>query len=233
MNENILLVEDEEPMRMVLNDRLRSEGYLVDNAFDAETGFEKANSSSFNLLIVDIILPRRSGLELCSDIRTAGLATPILLLTALDDSVVEMAGRKAGADDYLTKPFNMLDLTTRVERLLSLESASENGRGRLPQGQSALTSDPLRLVETAGEDLISDPASLQYRKLRKELDRRIAARKDRALLKELTRQLREKVDEEKDGPQTNRNNVFLNVADGVVGFLEEILHEAHSPKRGR
>ena len=107
MNENILLVEDEEAMRMVLNDRLRKEGYLVDNAFDGETAFEKASSSPFDLLIVDIILPRKNGLELCSDIRTAGFATPILLLTALDDSVVEMAGRKAGADDYLAKPFNM------------------------------------------------------------------------------------------------------------------------------
>jgi DNA-binding response OmpR family regulator len=233
MNENILLVEDEEPMRMVLNDRLRSEGYLVDNAFDGETAFEKASSSPFDLLIVDIILPRRNGLELCSDIRTAGLATPILLLTALDDSVVEMAGRKVGADDYLTKPFNMLDLTTRIERLLSLESASKNRRGRAPREQSELTSDAPRLLETAGADVISDPSSLQYRKLRKELDRRIAARKDRALLVELSRQLREMVDEEKHDRQTNRNNVFLNAADGVVGFLEEILHEARSPKRRR
>ena len=233
MNENILLVEDEEPMRMVLNDRLRSEGYLVDNAFDGETAFEKARSSPFDLLIVDIILPRKNGLELCSDIRTAGFATPILLLTALDDSVVEMAGRKAGADDYLTKPFNMLDLTTRVERLLSPELASKNQSGRVPQGQSAVTSDAPRSVETTGEDLISDPASLQYRKLRKELDRRIAMRKDRAQLVELARQLRGMVDEEKHGPQTNRNNVFLNAADGVVGFLEEILHEVRSPKRRR
>jgi len=233
MNENILLVEDEEAMRMVLNDRLRKEGYLVDNAFDGETAFEKASSSPFDLLIVDIILPRKNGLELCSDIRTAGFATPILLLTALDDSVVEMAGRKAGADDYLAKPFNMLDLTTRIERLLSLQLAPKNRRGRVPQGQSGLTSDAPRLLETDGADLTSDPASLQYRKLRKELDRRIAARKDRALLVELSRQLREMVDEEKHGPRTNRNNVFLNAADGVVGFLEEMLHEARSPKRRR
>ena len=82
MNENILLVEDEEALRMTLTDRLRSEGYVVDFAGDGEQGFDKATRLPFDLIILDVMLPLRNGFDLCRDIRQAGLATPILLLTA-------------------------------------------------------------------------------------------------------------------------------------------------------
>lgn len=118
MNEHILIVEDEEALRMTLGDRLRSEGYIVDFAVDGEEAKEKAAHLPFDLIILDIMLPRRSGLDVCTDIRQAGLATPILLLTARGQTSDKVAGFKLGADDYVTKPFDTLELLVRIEALL-------------------------------------------------------------------------------------------------------------------
>ena len=118
MNENILLVEDEEALRMTLTDRLRSEGYVVDFAGDGEQGFDKATRLPFDLIILDVMLPLRNGFDLCRDIRQAGLATPILLLTARGQTVDKVVGLKLGADDYVTKPFDTLELMARIEALL-------------------------------------------------------------------------------------------------------------------
>src|SRR5262245_3532838 len=110
MPDSILLVEDEEALRMTLGDRLRSEGYGVDYAVDVEEGYEKATALPFDLILLDVMLPRRSGLDVCRDIRKAGLITPILMLTALGQTMDKVAGLKIGADDYVTKPFNMQEL---------------------------------------------------------------------------------------------------------------------------
>jgi two-component system alkaline phosphatase synthesis response regulator PhoP len=118
MRGNILLVEDEEAIRMVLSDRLRKEGYVVDFAADGDSGFEKAMTLPFDLIFLDIMLPGRSGLDLCRDIRIAGLGTPILILTARAETPDKVAGLKLGADDYVTKPFDMTELIARTEALL-------------------------------------------------------------------------------------------------------------------
>jgi len=118
MNESILLVEDEEALRMTLSDRLRSEGYVVDFAADGEEGLNKATGLPFDLIILDVMLPHRSGFDVCRDIRTAGLATPILVLTARDQTMDKVLGLKLGADDYVTKPFDTLELMARIEALL-------------------------------------------------------------------------------------------------------------------
>jgi DNA-binding response OmpR family regulator len=118
MKENILLVEDEEGLRMTLSDRLRSEGYVVDLACDGQEGLEKANTLSFDLIILDIMLPHRSGLDVCRDLRNGGLDTPILMLTARNLTIDKVLGLKFGADDYVTKPFDSLELIARVEALL-------------------------------------------------------------------------------------------------------------------
>ncbi len=133
MNENILLVEDEQALRMTLSDRLQSEGYVVDFSPDGEQGFEKATNLPFDLIILDIMLPRRSGLDVCRDIRLAGLATPILLLTARGQIVDKVAGLKLGADDYVTKPFDTLELMARIEALLR-RAPTRTGQGILHFG---------------------------------------------------------------------------------------------------
>ena len=118
MNECILLVEDEEGLRMTLRDRLHSEGYVVDSAADGDEGINKATNLPFDLIILDIMIPKRSGLDVCRDVRVAGLATPILLLTARDQIADKVVGLKLGADDYVTKPFDTLEFMARVEALL-------------------------------------------------------------------------------------------------------------------
>lgn len=118
MPDNILLVEDEEALRMTLGDRLRKEGYVVECATDGDEGFEKATLLPFDLILLDVMLPRRHGFTVCRDIREAGLITPILMLTALGQVADKVSGLKLGADDYVTKPFNMQELMARVEALL-------------------------------------------------------------------------------------------------------------------
>jgi two-component system alkaline phosphatase synthesis response regulator PhoP len=133
MNENILLVEDEEALRITLGDRLRSEGYCIDFAADGDEGFDKATRLPFDLLILDVMLPIRNGFDLCRDIRQAGLATPILLLTARGQVAEKVVGLKLGADDYVTKPFDTLELMARVEALLR-RAPTRTGQGILNFG---------------------------------------------------------------------------------------------------
>jgi len=137
MNENILLVEDEEALRMTLSDRLRSEGYVVDLAADGDQGFQKATRLPYDLVILDIMLPRRSGLDVCREIRSAGLETPILLLTARGQTVDKVVGLKLGADDYVTKPFDTMELIARIEAILR-RSATRATQGILQFGNIRL-----------------------------------------------------------------------------------------------
>jgi two-component system alkaline phosphatase synthesis response regulator PhoP len=118
MQPSVLFVEDEEALRMTVGDRLRSEGYRVDYAVDGDEGFDKATRLPFDLILLDLMLPGRDGLTVCRDVRRAGLATPILVLTARGQTVDKVTGLKAGADDYVTKPFNTRELMARIEALL-------------------------------------------------------------------------------------------------------------------
>ncbi len=118
MREHILVVEDEKALSNALVVRLRSEGYVVDTAEDGQIGLEKATNLPFDLIILDVMLPYRSGLEVCRSIRQNGLATPVLMLTVRDQLVDKVVGLKLGADDYMTKPFEAAELVARVEALL-------------------------------------------------------------------------------------------------------------------
>lgn len=130
MNENILLVEDEDDLRITLSDRLHSEGYVVQCAANGEDGLDQATRLPFDLIILDVMLPRRSGLDICNDIRRAGLATPILMLTARSQTADKVLGLKLGADDYLTKPFETLELLARIEALLR-RAPARNEKGEI------------------------------------------------------------------------------------------------------
>ena len=103
---SILFVEDEKALRMTVGDRLRNAGYTVKYAFNGDEAFEKAIILPFDLILLDIMLPRRSGFDVCRDIRRAGLITPILVLTARNQTVDKVNGLKVGADDYVTKPID-------------------------------------------------------------------------------------------------------------------------------
>ncbi|HEX2661804.1 MAG TPA: response regulator transcription factor [Candidatus Acidoferrum sp.] len=128
MYESILLVEDEAALRATLGDRLRGEGYAVDTAVDGLEAVEKAANVPYDLVILDLMLPSKSGFEVCRDIRQAGMATPILILTARDQTADKVAGLKLGADDYVTKPFEVAELIARIEVLLRRVQV-KNGQG--------------------------------------------------------------------------------------------------------
>ncbi|HTR67170.1 MAG TPA: response regulator transcription factor [Terriglobales bacterium] len=118
MNERILVVEDEEALRITLTDRLQSEDYTVESAADGEQGLQMALHGRFDLIILDVMLPKKKGFDVCRDIRRAGRTTPIIMLTARGETVDKVLGLKIGADDYLTKPFEMAELVARIEALL-------------------------------------------------------------------------------------------------------------------
>ena len=129
----ILLVEDEHGLVMTLTDRLSSEGYLVEAVSEGDAGFGRAVEGHFDLIILDLMLPHSSGLDVCRDLRQRGIKTPVLMLTAKSQVVDKVIGLKLGADDYLTKPFEMMELLARVEALLRRTSngASESDSGQL------------------------------------------------------------------------------------------------------
>lgn len=115
---SILVVEDEYELCMMLGHRLRSEGYHVDFAHDGPSGLKKAQHILFDLVILDVMLPGESGLDVCLKLRSSGFRSSILFLTARGQTIEKIAGFSAGADDYLTKPFAAAELTARVEALL-------------------------------------------------------------------------------------------------------------------
>ena len=125
MKHRILLVEDEPGLVMTLTDRLSKENYEVQNAGNGKAALDKLADKVFDLILLDIMLPYSSGLEVCQDIRRRGMKTPILMLTAKSQVVDKVIGLKLGADDYLTKPFEMIELLARVEALLRRAGPTE------------------------------------------------------------------------------------------------------------
>ncbi len=118
MGKRILLIEDEPGLVLTLMDRLRNEGYEIESTSDGETGFARASSEPFDLIILDVMLPHKNGFDICRDLRQREVPTPILMLTARGQLVDKVVGLKIGADDYLTKPFEMIELLARIEALL-------------------------------------------------------------------------------------------------------------------
>ena len=117
MDPTILLVEDEPSLVLTLRDRLRSEGYNVVTASNGEA-IENAAHGRYALIILDVMLPGGDGLEVCRELRERGVSTPIMMLTARGETADKVLGLRSGADDYVTKPFDMLELSARVEALL-------------------------------------------------------------------------------------------------------------------
>jgi two-component system alkaline phosphatase synthesis response regulator PhoP len=118
LERRVLLCEDEESIILTLRDRLQSEGYDTTVAMDGESALETATKKSFDCILLDIALPKKNGFDVCRDLRQRGVQTPILMLTARGQVIDRVLGLKLGADDYLTKPFEMAELLARIEALL-------------------------------------------------------------------------------------------------------------------
>ena len=134
----ILLVEDDKKIATVVKRGLEAEGFIVEVSFNGTDGLWLATEGSFDLVILDIMLPGRNGYQICADLREAGDWTPILMLTAKDGDLDEAEALDTGADDYLTKPFSFAVLVARVRALLR----RANGRNPAPVEAGDLRIDP-------------------------------------------------------------------------------------------
>lgn len=114
----ILLIEDEPAMQLGLKDNLEMEGYHVEVAGDGELGLGKIKANPFDLILLDVMLPKLSGFDVCKSARAAGIATPIVLLTARGEEIDKVLGLELGADDYITKPFGVRELLARIKAIL-------------------------------------------------------------------------------------------------------------------
>lgn len=114
----ILIIEDDPAILRGLEDSLNEEHYEVITAVDGESGYKKAKRENISLIILDLMLPTKNGMEVCRDLRADGISTPILMLTSKKDEMDKVLGLEIGADDYVTKPFSIRELQARIKVLL-------------------------------------------------------------------------------------------------------------------
>ncbi|QCT04872.1 winged helix family two component transcriptional regulator [Paenibacillus algicola] len=145
MQGTILVVDDEQPIADILKFNLEKEGYDVICAFDGISAVELALSRHPDLMLLDLMLPGKDGMDVCREIRAAGLQTPIIMLTAKDGEIDKVLGLELGADDYVTKPFSTRELLARVKAQMRRQhkSPSTEQNGTAPGGEE----QGLRLLE--------------------------------------------------------------------------------------
>jgi len=125
----LLLIEDEPGLVLTLRDRLTREGYAIETSADGESGLERASREAFDLVLLDVMLPRMNGFDVLRELRKRGTETPVIMLTAKSQVVDKVVGLKLGADDYVTKPFEMVELLARIEAKLRRAPASVHPAG--------------------------------------------------------------------------------------------------------
>jgi DNA-binding response OmpR family regulator len=123
----ILIGEDDPAIAIALEDDLRLEGYSVEVVHDGETASRRARESSFDLILLDLMLPKKDGFEVCREVRRAGVASKILMLTARTEDTDKVLGLDLGADDYVTKPYSPKELRARIRALLRRDLAGQSG----------------------------------------------------------------------------------------------------------
>ena len=183
MTKRILLVEDEAGLVMTLTDRLTSEGYRVESAQDAETGLARSANEPFDLVILDVMLPGGSGFDVCRDLRQRGIKTPIIMLTARGQVIDKVLGLKIGADDYVTKPFEMMELLARVE--VQLRRVSSGVTTSLETYQFADIRVDFRRAEAYRGEEVVELSAKEFKLLRYLIEHRGAALSRDELLNEV------------------------------------------------
>ncbi|MCT8137404.1 response regulator transcription factor [Anaerobacillus sp. CMMVII] len=118
MGQKLLVVDDEESIVTLLQFNLEKAGYEVETAMDGKTAYDKAKELTFDLIILDLMIPEMDGLEVCKQLRQNKISTPILMLTAKDDEFDKVLGLELGADDYMTKPFSPREVVARIRAIL-------------------------------------------------------------------------------------------------------------------
>jgi two-component system alkaline phosphatase synthesis response regulator PhoP len=182
----LLLVEDEPGLQLTLSDRLAAEGYDVETAGDGDTAIALATSQPFDVNVLDVMLPGRDGFDVVRVLRAKGLATPVLMLTARGQVADRVVGLKLGADDYLTKPFEVIELLARLEalqrRTQGAGAATDTGHARHRFG--AVVVD-IRRAEVLRDGAPVDLSAKEFQLLRYFLEHRGATLSREELLQEV------------------------------------------------
>lgn len=160
---HILVIEDNPDLVANLYDFLEAKGHAIDAAYDARTGLRFALEHSYDVIVLDLMLPGMDGLEVCSRLRKAGRATPVLMLTARDTLQDKLEGFEAGTDDYLVKPFALQELEARLKALVR-RVRGEQAQRTLQVADLVFDPDTLRL-RRAGREIVLPPIPLRILEL--------------------------------------------------------------------
>jgi len=179
----VLLVEDEAGLRLTLSDRLVSEGYAVETAGDGEAGLASATTGGYDLIVLDVMLPRMNGFDVCREARQRGVTTPILMLTARGQVADKVVGLKLGADDYLTKPFETIELMARLEALLRRRPSAAQPGGEAYRFGDVMVD--LRRMEVSRGGAAVELSAREFKLLRHFIEHRGATLSRDALLSDV------------------------------------------------
>ncbi|MGI6578139.1 MAG: response regulator [Eubacteriales bacterium] len=141
MDKKLLIVEDEKSIIDILSFNLRREGYETIEAMDGETGLALAKSDNPDLILLDVMLPKLDGFEVCRKLREQGATTPVIMLTAREEESDKILGLEIGADDYITKPFSMRELLARIKANIRRSKMEESAAGSLREGDQIVAGD--------------------------------------------------------------------------------------------
>jgi two-component system alkaline phosphatase synthesis response regulator PhoP len=178
----ILIVEDEPALVLTLSDRLRAEGYTVESAEDGELGARRAREGNFDLVLLDVALPGKNGFDVLRDMRQQRVTTPVIMLTARGQVVDRVLGLKLGADDYLPKPFEMLELIARIEAVLRRRTSPPSEAGSYAFGDIQID---FRRAEVRRAGVVLELSSLEFKLLRHFVEHRGALVSRRELLEQV------------------------------------------------
>ncbi|SDE61953.1 two-component system, OmpR family, alkaline phosphatase synthesis response regulator PhoP [Bhargavaea beijingensis] len=158
----ILVVDDERPILTLLEYNLKQAGYEVITAADGEEGLQKAESEIPDLIVLDLMLPKLDGMDVCRTLRQKGVNTPIIMLTAKSDELEKILGLELGADDYMTKPFSPREVVARVKAVLRRSESSASGQPEEGERKEAVyESGPLKVYPERFE-AYKDGVSLEF-----------------------------------------------------------------------
>ncbi len=138
MGKTILIVEDEKNIVDILSYNLNKEGYTTLEAYDGDAGLQLALEQDPDLILLDLMLPRKNGFDVCRDLRAQGRTTPIIMLTAREEETDKVLGLELGADDYITKPFSMRELLARVKANIRRSTMVPSAGAAAPSGRMEL-----------------------------------------------------------------------------------------------
>ena len=166
MTKKLLIVEDDKNISYIIIENAKIEGYECDAAYDGEDGLNKALNNVYDLIVLDLMLPKTDGFEICRHIRKDGVSTPIIMVTAREEEVDKIHGLELGADDYITKPFSVKELFARIKANIRRSSAKSaendklNGNENMIKTQSLTIDSEKYRVEKNGE--VIELSKLEY-----------------------------------------------------------------------